>query len=160
MEDSIQFSDPNNIDQEQNPKKKLRYKDSLNDIMLDVNTQNTFFEIFNNYHKFLGNMISTCSNLCIKEFHHKNLNVNEEICVRNCQNKFFTTYALGENYLKTVAKKTENTDIFSDIGYVVNNQNQDQNSINNSILWGKGIALDYVTYYDKLLRLLKSKQNF
>jgi hypothetical protein len=39
--------------------------------------------------------------------------------------------------------------IFSDIGYVVNNQN----SINNSILWGKGIALDYVTYYDKLLRI-------
>ena len=43
--------------------------------------------------------------------------------------------------------------IFSDIGYVVNNQNQEQNSINNSILWGKGIALDYVTYYDKLLRI-------
>ena len=39
--------------------------------------------------------------------------------------------------------------IFSDIGYVVNNQN----SINNSILWGKGIALDYVTYYEKLLRI-------
>ena len=43
--------------------------------------------------------------------------------------------------------------IFSDIGYVIDNQNQEQNSINNSILWGKGIALDYVTYYDKLLRI-------
>ena len=43
--------------------------------------------------------------------------------------------------------------IFSDLGYVVNNQNQEQNSINNSLLWGKGIALDYVTYYDKLLRI-------
>ena len=43
--------------------------------------------------------------------------------------------------------------IFSDLGYVINNQNEEQNSINNSLLWGKGIALDYVTYYDKLLRI-------
>ena len=43
--------------------------------------------------------------------------------------------------------------VFSDLGYVINNQNQEQNSINNSILWGNGIALDYVTYYDKLLRI-------
>ena len=43
--------------------------------------------------------------------------------------------------------------IFSDIGYVVNNQNHEQNLINNSLLWGKGIALDYITYYDKLLRI-------
>jgi hypothetical protein len=43
--------------------------------------------------------------------------------------------------------------IFSDLGYVIDNQNQEQNSINNSLLWGKGIALDYVTYYDKLLRI-------
>ena len=43
--------------------------------------------------------------------------------------------------------------LFSDLGYVINNQNLEQNSINNSILWGKGIALDYVTYYDKLLRI-------
>jgi hypothetical protein len=42
---------------------------------------------------------------------------------------------------------------FSDLGYVVDNQNPEQNSINNSILWGKGIALDYVTYYDRLLRI-------
>ena len=43
--------------------------------------------------------------------------------------------------------------VFSDLGYVIDNQNQEQNSINNSLLWGKGIALDYVTYYDKLLRI-------
>ncbi len=43
--------------------------------------------------------------------------------------------------------------VFSDLGYVVNNQNQEHNSINHSTLWGKGIALDYVTYYDKLLRI-------
>ena len=133
MRDNIEFGDPNlninpnqnlNINENENengiPKtnKKLRYKDNLNDILLDVKTQNTFFQIFDNYHKFLGNMISTCSNLCIKEFHHKNLNINEEICVKNCQKKFFTTYAIGENYLKTVATKSESTDIFSDIGIV------------------------------------------
>ena len=43
--------------------------------------------------------------------------------------------------------------VFSDLGYVIDNQNQGQNSNNNSLLWGKGIALDYVTYYDKLLRI-------
>jgi len=43
--------------------------------------------------------------------------------------------------------------IFSDLGYVRNNQNKEQNSMNNSLIWGKGIALDYVTYYDKLLRI-------
>jgi len=43
--------------------------------------------------------------------------------------------------------------VFSDLGYVINNQNREENSINNSILWGNGIALDYVTYYDKLLRI-------
>ena len=43
--------------------------------------------------------------------------------------------------------------IFSDLGYVINNQNPEQKSLNNSILFGKGISLDYVTYYDKLLRI-------
>jgi len=43
--------------------------------------------------------------------------------------------------------------VFSDLGYVRDTQNQAQNSLNNSLLWGKGIALDYVTYYDKLLRI-------
>ncbi|MBT3611473.1 MAG: hypothetical protein HN522_00840 [Flavobacteriales bacterium] len=43
--------------------------------------------------------------------------------------------------------------IFSDLGYVRNSQNQGENSLNNSLLWSKGIALDYVTYYDKLLRI-------
>ena len=41
--------------------------------------------------------------------------------------------------------------IFSDLGYVLNEQ--PENTLNNSLLWGKGIALDYVTYYDKLLRI-------
>ena len=43
--------------------------------------------------------------------------------------------------------------IFSDIGYVIDNQNKERNTLNNSLLFGKGIALDYVTYYDKLLRI-------
>ena len=43
--------------------------------------------------------------------------------------------------------------VFSDLGYVINSQNKGGNSLNNSLLWGKGIALDYVTYYDKLLRI-------
>ena len=41
--------------------------------------------------------------------------------------------------------------IFSDLGYVIDNQNQSR--LNNELLWGSGISLDYVTYYDKLLRI-------
>ena len=43
--------------------------------------------------------------------------------------------------------------LFSDLGYVRNTRNKVPNALNNSLLWGKGIALDYVTYYDKLLRI-------
>ena len=43
--------------------------------------------------------------------------------------------------------------IFSDMGYVFDNQNNSQNSLSNLLQWGNGISLDYVTYYDKLLRI-------
>ena len=43
--------------------------------------------------------------------------------------------------------------LFSDLGYVINDEEKTQNSLNNSLLWGRGVALDYVTYYDKLLRI-------
>ena len=43
--------------------------------------------------------------------------------------------------------------LFSDIGYVIDKQNKAINSLSNTLLWSKGIALDYVTYYDKLLRI-------
>ena len=43
--------------------------------------------------------------------------------------------------------------LFSDLAYVLDNQNGNMNSLNNSLLWGRGIAVDYVTYYDKLLRI-------
>ena len=42
---------------------------------------------------------------------------------------------------------------FSDLGYVNDSQTSEENSLSNSLLWGNGISLDYVTYYDKLLRI-------
>ena len=42
---------------------------------------------------------------------------------------------------------------FSDMGYIRDNQNKASNPIQSKLLWGKGISLDYVTYYDKLLRI-------
>ena len=42
---------------------------------------------------------------------------------------------------------------FSDMGYIVDKQNTRKNNLSNSLLWGNGISLDYVTYYDKLLRI-------
>ena len=43
--------------------------------------------------------------------------------------------------------------IFSDMGYISDNQNKASNPMQSKLLWGKGISLDYVTYYDKLLRI-------
>ena len=43
--------------------------------------------------------------------------------------------------------------VFSDLGYVIDTQTNLQNKLSNSLLWGNGISLDYVTYYDKLLRI-------
>jgi outer membrane protein assembly factor BamA len=43
--------------------------------------------------------------------------------------------------------------LFSDMGYVIDKQNDQDNTLSNSLLWGNGISLDYVTYYDKLLRI-------
>ena len=43
--------------------------------------------------------------------------------------------------------------VFSDMGYIRDNQNKASNPMQSKLLWGKGISLDYVTYYDKLLRI-------
>ena len=43
--------------------------------------------------------------------------------------------------------------LFSDMGYVIDKQTGQDNTLSNSLLWGNGISLDYVTYYDKLLRI-------
>ena len=43
--------------------------------------------------------------------------------------------------------------IFSDTGYIINKQSSEKNNLSNSLLWGNGISLDYVTYYDKLVRI-------
>ena len=43
--------------------------------------------------------------------------------------------------------------VFTDLAYVIDNQNSQNNDLSNSLLFGRGCSLDYVTYYDKLLRI-------
>ncbi|OUV72722.1 MAG: hypothetical protein CBC83_05960 [Flavobacteriales bacterium TMED123] len=43
--------------------------------------------------------------------------------------------------------------VFTDLGYVIDNQNTDNNNLTNILLFGRGCSLDYVTYYNKLLRI-------
>ena len=43
--------------------------------------------------------------------------------------------------------------VFSDMGYIIDNQTNQNNTLSNQLLFGKGISLDYVTYYDKILRI-------
>ena len=43
--------------------------------------------------------------------------------------------------------------IFSDIGYIRDSQTNAENNLSNSLLFGNGISLDFVTYYDKMIRI-------
>ena len=43
--------------------------------------------------------------------------------------------------------------VFTDFGYVMDNQNFEENNLTNTLLFGRGISIDYITYYDKLLRI-------
>ena len=43
--------------------------------------------------------------------------------------------------------------VFTDFGYVMDNQNLEENNLTNTLLFGRGISIDYITYYDKLLRI-------
>ena len=45
------------------------------------------------------------------------------------------------------------------MGVVIDNQYADQNALNNSFLFSQGVSLDFVTYYDKLLRLEYSRNH-
>ena len=49
--------------------------------------------------------------------------------------------------------------IFADMGVVIDNQYDIENELNNTFLFSQGVSLDYVTYYDKLLRLEFSKNH-
>ena len=42
--------------------------------------------------------------------------------------------------------------IFADAGYVKDSYYKNSNALSNTWLFGYGIGLDYVTYYDKTLR--------
>ena len=40
--------------------------------------------------------------------------------------------------------------LFSDLGYIIDRQkNQENNPLSNMLLWGKGISIDFITYYDR-----------
>ena len=43
--------------------------------------------------------------------------------------------------------------VFSDFGYIIDKQNSATNPLSSILLWGKGISLDFITYYDKIIRL-------
>ncbi|MDC0249506.1 hypothetical protein OAK24_01340 [Flavobacteriales bacterium] len=43
--------------------------------------------------------------------------------------------------------------IFSDMGYIYDLPHSTTNPLQSRLLWGKGFSLDYITYYDQLLRI-------
>ena len=46
--------------------------------------------------------------------------------------------------------------LFYDVGYVMESERlafEQRNNLSNSILIGRGLSLDFITYYDKILRI-------
>jgi outer membrane protein assembly factor BamA len=71
--------------------------------------------------------------------------------------KFDVPYLKMEQFKKTYYSIYFS--IFADMGTVVDSQYADENTLNNTFLMSQGISLDYVTYYDKLLRLEYSRNH-
>jgi len=49
--------------------------------------------------------------------------------------------------------------IFADMGIVIDSQYPDENELSNIFLMSQGVSLDFVTYYDKLIRLEYSRNH-
>ena len=49
--------------------------------------------------------------------------------------------------------------IFADMGVVIDKQYEIENKLNNTFLSSQGVSFDYVTYYDKLIRLEFSRNH-
>ena len=49
--------------------------------------------------------------------------------------------------------------IFADMGVVYVKYTKESNKLNNRFLYSQGIGLDFVTYYDKLMRLELSRNH-
>ncbi|MEE2953765.1 MAG: POTRA domain-containing protein [Bacteroidota bacterium] len=42
--------------------------------------------------------------------------------------------------------------IFSDLGYIIDTQqNNQENPLSNILLWGRGVSIDFITYYDRII---------
>ncbi len=83
------------------------------EVVVDMDTQIAIGELQKNYNQMVNNMLSTCANICIKNFNGAKLSDTESICVDNCQKKFYSTYAVGEKFVRLILEEANKTDIFS-----------------------------------------------
>jgi hypothetical protein len=93
--------------------------------LMDVDTENALVESTKNFNKLVNNMFNECSKLCINNFAACSLSTHETICVENCQKKFFTSYAIGQQIVNAILAEANKADMFSD--------NTDINIIQNSL---------------------------
>ena len=97
---TIQFSGQEN-------KQALYNKD-----IMDIHTQNALIESTKNFNKLANDMMTVCSNICIKNFYGKNLDREETNCVENCQKNFFSSYAMGKQFVDIIIQNVNKTDLF------------------------------------------------
>jgi hypothetical protein len=81
--------------------------------LMDIDTERAILESTKNYNKMVNDMFSVCSNICIKNFSVSKLTTQEEICIENCQKKFFVSYATGQTILDSIVAQVNKTDLFS-----------------------------------------------
>ncbi len=82
--------------------------------VMDAQMQNAIVELNKNYNKMVNNMFYTCAKMCIKKFDNPNLMRNEQVCVENCQKKFYKSYSIGHRFMADIMREVEKVDLFSD----------------------------------------------
>jgi hypothetical protein len=81
--------------------------------LMDKDTENALLDRTRNFNKMVNNMFNVCAKRCIKNFTNTSLNTQEAICVENCQKKYFTSYAVGHQFLDMIVNQVNKTDLFA-----------------------------------------------
>jgi hypothetical protein len=96
-------------------------------MMIDLQTQIAMGELNKNYNRMINNMLASCANICLKNFSNAKFTQSESVCVENCQKKYYSTYAIGEYFVRYVLEESKKTDFFSnktEVDIIENAQNK------------------------------------
>lgn len=99
-------------------------------LIIDLQTQIALGEMNKNYNKMVNNMLASCADVCLKNFSNAKFTQSESTCIENCQKKYYSTYAIGEYFVRYILEESKKTDLFSnknEVDIIENSQNRLKN---------------------------------